>query len=111
MEDPVDVGIRDIVRMEWQANQLASCLLLPKRDFVQSFLSEAAKNGVSNRGFGILYLDNQHCNMSTFFSVTAPLMGKYKVSRTVVKIRLKKLGYINEPTRQTVKPMFSHFKH
>lgn len=112
LEDPVDVGIRDIVRMEWQANQLASCLLLPKQDFVQSFLSVGARNGLSDRGFGILYLDNQHCNKSKFFSIAAPLMKKYKVSRTVVKIRLKKLGYINEPVQKAVKPMpmFGHLR-
>lgn len=97
LENPDEVGIRDIKRMEWQANQFASCLLLPKSDFVQTFLSVAARNGLSNRGFGVLYLDSQKCNMDAFYSVTSPLMKRYKVSRSVVKIRLKKLGFINEP--------------
>jgi len=96
LENPDEVGIRDVMRMEWQANQFASCLLLPNREFVQTFWSIATKNGLSNRGFGILYLDGQKCNLDAFYSVTSPLMNRYKVSRSVVKIRLKKLGFIHE---------------
>jgi len=96
IENPNEVGIRDIMRMEWQANHFASCLLLPKKEFVQTFLSIAEKNDLSDKGFGILYLDNQRCNLDAFYKVTSPLMNKYKVSRSVVKIRLKKLGLINE---------------
>lgn len=98
LENPCEVGIRDVMRMEWQANQFASCLLLPKKEFVQMFCSIAAINGLSNKGFGILYLDSQRCNLDTFYSVTSSLMNKYKVSRSAVKIRLKKLGFINEPS-------------
>ena len=84
------------MRMEWQANQFASYLLLPKIEFIQSFLEIIAKYEIPNRGFGVLYVDNQKCNIDAFYSVTAPLMNKYKVSRSVTKIRLKKLGFINE---------------
>lgn len=97
IENPNEVGIRDVMRMEWQANQFASCLLLPKNEFVKSFLYVAARNGLSNKGFGVLYLDDQQCNVDAFYRVTSPLMSQYKVSRSVIKIRLKKLGFINEP--------------
>ena len=97
IENPNEVGIRDVMRMEWQANQFASCLLLPKREFVQTFLSIAAMYGLSNRGFGTLYLDSQKCNLDAFYNVTSPIINRYKVSRSTVKIRLKKLGFINEP--------------
>lgn len=98
MENPEEVGIRDVMRMEWQANHFASCLLLPKNEFVHTFRSVAARNDLTNRGFGVLYLDCQKCNQDTFFSISSPLMNRYKVSRIAVKIRLKKLGFINEPS-------------
>lgn len=93
-----DVGLKDVMRMEWQANQFASHLLLPTKQFVQMFKSIALRNGLSNRGFGVLYLDQQKCNQDAYYSVTSPLMSRYKVSRKAIKIRLKKLGFINEPS-------------
>jgi len=96
-EKQIDVGIKDIMRMEWQANQFASYLLLPTSNFIQNFKSIAARNRISDRGFGVLYLDDQKCNQDAFYNVTSPLMTSYKVSRQVIKIRLKKLGLINEP--------------
>ncbi len=96
-EKKIDVGIKDIMRMEWQANQFASYLLLPTSNFIQAFKSIAARNGISDRGFGVLYLDDQKCNQDSYYNVTTPLMNIYKVSRRAIKIRLKKLGYINEP--------------
>lgn len=99
IENPNEVGIREVMRMEWQANQFASYLLLPKDEFVQTFLSIATENGLSNRGFGTLYLDSQKCNVDAFHNVTTPLMLRYKVSRSAIKIKLKSLGFINEPNQ------------
>lgn len=96
-EQKIDVGMKDVMRMEWQANQFASHLLLPRDQFIQTFKSIAARNGLSNRGFGVIYLDSQKCNQDAYYSVTSPLMKRYKVSRRAIKIRLKKLGFINEP--------------
>lgn len=96
MENPANIGIKDIKRMEWQANQFASCLLLPKEEFVQAFLKEAARNELYNKGFGVLYLDDQPCNLNSYHKVTNPLMRRFAVSRSTVKIRLKKLGFLNE---------------
>ncbi|MEN8178409.1 MAG: ImmA/IrrE family metallo-endopeptidase [Pseudomonadota bacterium] len=98
VEKPDVVGMKDVMRMECQANQFASRLLLPKHQFSQTFLSIAARNGLSDRGFGVLYLDHQKCNQDVYYSVTSPLMKRYKVSRKAIKIRLKRLGYINEPS-------------
>jgi len=96
LENPRSVEIKDIMRMEWQANYFASCLLLPKKEFVKKFLFEAKENDLSDRGYGLIYLDNQKCNQESFYSVTTPLINEFHVSRSVVKIRLDKLGYLNE---------------
>ncbi len=95
-EQPANIGIKDIMRMEWQANRFASCLLLPKEPFLADFYSVAEDIGLQDRGFGILFLDNQRCNINSYHRVTNTLRRIYAVSRSVVKIRLKMLGALNE---------------
>jgi Zn-dependent peptidase ImmA (M78 family) len=97
IENPLDIGIRDILRMEWQANTFASCLLLPQNPLVADFFSSTAELEIPNKGYGFLYLDNQKCNLDNYYRITNILKQKYQVSRSVLKIRLKKLGLINEP--------------
>ncbi|CAN91440.1 MULTISPECIES: ImmA/IrrE family metallo-endopeptidase [Sorangium] len=95
-DGPTDIGIDDICRLEWQANQFASCLLLPKRDFVIDFANLAHKYNLEDRGHGILFVDEQSCNQRNFFLVTNALRLKYDVSRRVVEIRLKQFGLLND---------------
>ncbi|MDP1773120.1 MAG: ImmA/IrrE family metallo-endopeptidase [Methylobacter sp.] len=96
LENPGEIGIKDIVRMEWQANYFASCLLLPADHLMESFFLETAKLQLVDRGHGLLYLDEQRCNVDAFFAVTTPIMNEFNVSRSVVKIRLKQLGFLTE---------------
>ena len=95
IENPNVMGIDDISRMEWQANQFASYLLLPKENFLKDFYIEIRKHQIQDKGFGLIYLDRQQCNIDTFAKISSPLMQKYKVSRSVIFIRLKKLGLAN----------------
>lgn len=97
-EQQINIGIKDVMRMEWQANHFASYLLLPTSNFIQNFESITARNGLYDRGFGVLYLDNQKCNKESYYNATSPLMKIYNVSRHAIKIKLKKLGFINEPS-------------
>jgi Zn-dependent peptidase ImmA (M78 family) len=90
------------MRLEWQANYFASCLLLPERPFINDFFSVVESLGLKDRGFGVLYLDEQLCNVQSFLSVTDKLRGKYKVSRAVIKLRLKKMGLLNEPVSMKI---------
>lgn len=96
IENPTELGVTDIMRMEWQANYFASCLLLPTTPFAADFFNVTESLGLRNRGFGALYLDEQQCNLESFYRVTHTLKTQYKVSREVVKLRLKKLGLLNE---------------
>lgn len=109
------INLKDVRRMEWQANYFASCLLLPREEFEKEFFRQAQIHGLSDRGHGLLYLDEQKCNIDTFYKVSAPLVNKFQVSRTVVKLRLMKLGFLNEshqkpnkafqPTRSLSRPL------
>lgn len=96
LEHPGVIDIKDIVRMEWQANYFASCFLLPTEHLMKSFFLEAAKRSLVDRGFGLLFLDNQRCNIDAFYAVTSPIMTEFQVSLSVVKIRLKQLGFLTE---------------
>ena len=98
IDQPPLFSFKDISRMEWQANYFASSLLLPKAKVIEDFYEIAQKMDLTNRGFGHLYLDNQPCNLRSFLRVTDILRAKYGVSRTVVKIRLKELDILKEPT-------------
>ncbi|MDO7084888.1 ImmA/IrrE family metallo-endopeptidase [Pseudocolwellia sp. AS88] len=91
-EERKDLSIPDIMRMEWQANQFASCLLLPKKTFIKAFEAEAKRRGIINKGFGPLFVDGQKCNVTSMIFITSHLMKKFMVSKTVVIIRMKQLG-------------------
>jgi len=81
LENPLGIGIDDIVAMEWQANQFASYLLLPREPFLKDFLDYAKKYKLENKGFGFIFLDKQPCNIDIFIKISSPLMQKYKVSQ------------------------------
>lgn len=98
-ENAESVNLKDVRRMEWQANYFASCLLLPKKQFERAFFRQAHLQELSDRGYGLLYLDDQKCNIDSFYKVTAPLMKEFQVSRSVIKLRLLKLGFLNEAQR------------
>jgi len=89
-------ALRDIQRLEWQANFFAACLLLPRAQFIRDFTRIIQEVGVSDRGFGALFLDEQHCNQQTYHRVTDALKWEYGVSRSVVRFRLIELNLLND---------------
>ena len=91
-----DLQLMDVIRMEWQANQFAACLLLPQKAFLVALLEQIEKRGIVNRGFGLLFVDGQRCNILAMNSIASILMRRFKVSKTVVIIRMKQLGVLQE---------------
>ena len=85
---------KEIRKMEYQANKFASLLLLPLNSFYIDIVLLLKEYKVKNKGFGILYLDNQNCNTTIFMKITSRLMHKYKVSRKVISIRLEELNIL-----------------
>ena len=90
----------DLRRIEWQANFFASSLLLPAAQFSEQTLRIARQLELRDRGFGLIYLDNQADNVAAFFAVTGYLSDAFKVSRQATVIRLKTLGYLNDAREQ-----------
>lgn len=93
----------DVGRMEYQANYFAACLLMPRESFVTDFLWELRRLDIYDKGFGLLYVDGQECNINSFMSVTGRLMRFYGASRAAVSIRLEGLGLLRDARRSSVK--------
>lgn len=96
LDDPPRLMISDVQRLEWQANYFSACLLLPEEDFFTAFLAVTKRLGVSDKGHGALYLDNQDCNYEIYMSVSGFLKRRYDVSRLAVRYRLVDLGLLND---------------
>lgn len=84
----------DIRRLEWQANSFASYILLPSDAFLRKTFDVASQLGLQNKGFGLIYLDQQPVNRLLYYELTNALMEAFAVSRTAVTIRLKALGLL-----------------
>lgn len=87
------IGSKTLKRMEVQANQFASFLLLPQRQFMIAF--NKLLNDVNIRK-GRLYLDHQPCNIRDVNYVLGSLSHIFSVSKKVIEIRLKKEGLLEE---------------
>lgn len=92
----IDIGVSDFKRLEWQANQFASLLLMPTMSFLNDFAAALEMFEIPNIGFGALYLDEQPCNQDNFYRVSSLLKNRYQVSQQAIKIRLKSLGLLKE---------------
>jgi Zn-dependent peptidase ImmA (M78 family) len=86
----------NVARMEFQANYLAACLLLPRQNVISDFKYLIGKLDLSNRGYGSLYVDNQPCNINNFEIVTRHFTKNYGVSHTAASIRLQSLGLLQD---------------
>ena len=95
-EIPTFINVKDIKRLEWQANYFASCLLLPKENFVKEFLKLIHIEEIKNRGYGALFVDKQECNQKNFYLITNKLKDIFQVSRKVIEIRLKNLDLLTD---------------
>lgn len=86
-------------RLEWQANSFASSLLLP-RELLFSVVSEAlVENDVSNRGHGVIFLDEQSSNIRTYQKILAKLNREFNVSYQAINYRLVQLKILNNQMR------------
>lgn len=89
-------GGSDVARMEFQANYFAASLLMPRSRFAADFNRIVNALGLTNKGFGALYVDDQPCNLKNLDLVSTCLMQMYGVSRTAAKIRLEGIGLLND---------------
>jgi len=87
---------KELKRFEWQANYFASCLLMPEKLFKAKYFLMMENYNILHKKNGILYLDNQKCNLNIFYDITNILKREFNVSRKAVEIRLKGLGLLED---------------
>jgi hypothetical protein len=85
-----------IARIEFQANYFASCLLMPRLHFIDSFFRFIQNLGLKYRGHGALYVDHQTCNQRNYETVMTHLSSLYGTSKSAAAVRLKGLGLLQD---------------
>lgn len=93
----INTNIRnaELAKLEYQANMLASCLLMPKDKISLDVLELLKILNMKNKGFGMIYLDEQDCNIQNFMKISQSLSAKYSVSIEALKIRLQGLNILH----------------
>jgi Zn-dependent peptidase ImmA (M78 family) len=81
--------------IEWQANKLASSLLLPKETVKRAVFLKQRELGI-NRNLGTIYLDRQTCNFQDYLNIINHLQLTYQTSRAATRIRLRELNILIE---------------
>ncbi|CAM3757430.1 hypothetical protein DESA109040_21250 [Deinococcus saxicola] len=88
----------DIRRLEFQANYLAACILMPEINFSGAVLRIAKEMNLRDKGHGLIFLDNQQINRVACNRVVSKLAHQFNVSRQAVSIRLEDKGFLNDST-------------
>jgi Zn-dependent peptidase ImmA (M78 family) len=88
------ISNQGLCRMEIQANTFASSLLLPKRQLMRDLKALAVALNLRDKGYGLIYLDDQPCNRSDHLRITHQLQVKYGASRSAITLRLKTVGVL-----------------
>lgn len=86
--------------LEWQANSFSAALLLPPLQVRALIMDWQKERGIRN--VGKIHLDNQQINQLDYMSLSAYLSNLFGVSRDALKIRLKNLDILNEPSTRVI---------
>ena len=86
------ISTADLNRLEFQANYLAACILLPDNLLKRVFFGFLKYYDIKNKGFSPLYIDDQPCNKNNYANVCLPIAEQFAVSQETLKIRLADLG-------------------
>lgn len=78
--------------IEWQANQFASALLMPKNALKMRLILNQKLLGINR--VGQLVLDDQECNKFDYIKITSELSSFFNVSKAMLKYRMDDLNLI-----------------
>ncbi|MBZ9751070.1 ImmA/IrrE family metallo-endopeptidase [Deinococcus sp. HMF7604] len=96
-------AIKDISRMEFQANYLASCILLPRNYFLLEFRKIAAKHHLYRHGKALLFVDQQRYNQEMLRIVTGRLVRIFGASRQAVILRMLHMSLLVDKRNSSFK--------
>jgi Zn-dependent peptidase ImmA (M78 family) len=87
----------DLNWVEWQANQFASAILLPRPIVHIAVAKVQLQKGIPRPGS--IYLDEQPCNQRDYREILQHVSRTLNASRTVLRIRLVHLGILTDARR------------
>jgi Zn-dependent peptidase ImmA (M78 family) len=93
--------------IEWQANQFAAALIMPKESILFKLISYQNFRGIRN--VGTMYYDDQPINRRDFFDTITYLSNYFDVSFTSLRYRLAELEILKDG-RSGVKHWTNYFK-
>ena len=79
--------------IEWQANQFASCLILPTSSLMARVIWFQQKEGIPHKGR--IYVDHQRVNQMDYSNTVSFLSTYFKVTKTNIIYRLNQIGILN----------------
>ena len=85
-----------VAKLEFQANYLASCLLVPNDQLAKEFSKIYSNSGLKRRGVFWIYLDNQPENKMIANNIVSKLARYFDVSKSVIRIRLIGFGLLHD---------------
>jgi Zn-dependent peptidase ImmA (M78 family) len=92
----------NLERLEFQANTLASEMLLPTAVFQQTVKNFRQSLDIKDRGHGYIFVDDQRCNLDDYYDLCRLLISIFDVSAQVIEIKLKKLGLLIDERKGSV---------
>ena len=97
--------LSDLGWVEWQANEFAMCLILPRR-YLQYLVVKAQIELGINRNIGTMYLDDQVCNMQNCGRIISRISGLMAINDALLWRRLRFLGILEDHQKRRAKPIF-----
>lgn len=79
-------------RLEYQANVFAACLLMPSDAFILKVEDLRHSLGISDKGHGFIFVDDQPCNYLPYNQLISCLQIDFDVSVQAIEINLKSMG-------------------
>lgn len=92
--------------IEWQANYLASCLVMPKISLLWHLVEWQMNNGISKQGY--VWVDNQECNILAYKKVITTLGFIFEVTRSMLEIRMSDLNILRFKNPNVKYSAFGH---
>jgi hypothetical protein len=83
-------------RIEHQANQFASALLLPRARVLEIVEAHMVARDLRPKGGWALFVDDQPCNFRPYNDLLRALQAELEVSAQAAEIRLKEMGLLND---------------
>lgn len=98
-------GFSDHDWVEWQANEFAMCLILP-RSFLMMLVARVQKDVGITKNLGNLYLDDQDCNKRDSRRIVNFISKSTGADQKLVWKRLRYLGILEDKQKLHPKPAF-----